>query len=103
MPMMGANKTRGYDKLGGIFEEALTRARDGKGRERHGGDEDFLEQPIFEMTRRLGGGPTPLLWQAVKKIYESVRLNSPSRENELLDAIVYLGAAIMVLRGDTDK
>lgn len=75
-----------------IFAEALERVIT-KGQARHGTDVDFLQQPIFTIPKNLTGSNDPLLFQAVKKIYESVR-NDVDTRSELLDAIVYLACAV---------
>lgn len=86
----------GYEPLHRVLKDALARAAKGKGAERHASHEPFIDQPIFAIPRALGGSPDPLLFQAVKKIYESKRLASDAARNELLDAIVYLASAIIL-------
>ena len=87
-----------YAPLRKVLEQAYNRAASGKGRERHADEQPFVQQPIFAIPRALGGSQDPLLFQAVKKIYESKRLPSPRDEAELLDAIVYLAAAVILMR-----
>ena len=87
-----------YTPLRMVLEQAYNRASSGKGRERHADEQPFVQQPIFAIPRALGGSQDPLLFQAVKKIYESKRLPSPRDEAELLDAIVYLAAAVILMR-----
>ena len=86
-----------YFSLSAVFEEAFQQASNGKGKERHASEgEAFEDQPICEMARRLGhSGP---LYQAVKKIYESQRLEGERGVRELLGAINYIAAAIIVRR-----
>jgi hypothetical protein len=86
-----------YVSLEKILSEALHQASSGKGAERHARDgEPFDQQPICEIGRRLGvGGP---LFQAAKKIYESERLPGERGIAELLGAINYIAAAIIVWR-----
>ena len=86
-----------YDSLEKVLAEALHQASMGKGAARHAKEgEPFEKQPICEMARRLGvGGP---LYQAVKKIYESERLQGERGIAELLGAINYIAAAIIVWR-----
>jgi hypothetical protein len=86
-----------YEVLNNILAEALSQARDGKGKERHANDnEAFQDQPICEIARRVGAGYC--LGQAVKKIYESQRLGGERGQAELLGAINYIAAGIFVLR-----
>lgn len=86
-----------YDSLQRVLKEAVIQAAEGKGKERHAEDgEPFHLQPICEMARRLGvAGP---LYQAVKKIYESQRLPKERGIAELLGAVNYIAAAIIVRR-----
>ena len=86
-----------YYSLLEVFEEAYKQASEGKGKDRHASEgEAFEDQPICEMARRLGhGGP---LYQAVKKIYESQGLEGERGVSELLGAINYIAAAIIVRR-----
>lgn len=92
----------GYEDLRQIFEMALAQARDGKGKERHAKPgERFRDQKICEITRRVGMGFP--LGQAVKKIEESQRLPGGHGMAEILGAINYLAAAVIVLREDFPK
>lgn len=86
---------KGYETLGEALAAAVDQAAAGKGAGRHSyGGELFSEQLIFEIPRRLGAcGSGFLLGQAVKKIYESVRLEPERARAELLGAINYLAAA----------
>jgi transposase InsO family protein len=89
--------SKDYGSLSAVLAEAFLQASAGKGRTRHASvGEPFDKQPICEMARRLGvGGP---LYQAVKKIYESERLAGEAGVAELLGAINYIAAAIIVRR-----
>lgn len=86
---------KGYEALGEALAAAVEQAAAGKGAGRHSyGGEPFSDQLIFEIPRRLGAcGSGFLLGQAVKKIYESVRLEPERARAELLGAINYLAAA----------
>ena len=85
-----------YQSLTDVLGEAFLQASSGKGKERHASDgEAFEDQPICEIARRLGGGA---LYQAVKKIYESQRLPGEAGVRELLGAINYIAAEIIVKR-----
>ncbi len=79
-----------------VVKDVLARIHDGKGKDRHGDDvTPFEEQLIFTIPRNLLSNETPLLFQAVKKIFESQRLAHEPARDELLDAIAYLIAAVM--------
>lgn len=88
-----------YESLEKVLEDALLRASVGKGRERHGDETTpFTEQPIFTIPKTLGSDESPMLFQALKKIYESRRMeDTGARYDELLDAIVYLAAACIYI------
>jgi hypothetical protein len=94
---------KGYEELANILDAALARAQSGKGKERHADDNAFMDQPIMDIPRRLGGDPSPLLYQAVKKIYEGQRLSPEMARNERLDAIVYIAAAVLLSDGKTAR
>lgn len=87
-----------YWMLQKILMEAFQQASEGKGKERHAEkDERFEDQQICEITRRCGMGFP--LGQAVKKIQETKKLDtSAKRIHELLGAINYIAAAILVDR-----
>lgn len=92
-----------YSSLRGVLEGAYDQACAGKGKERHAysDEEPFENQLICEMGRRLGGARGPL-YQAVKKIYESDRLDTQAAVRELYGAINYIAAAI-ILRQEKDE
>lgn len=85
------------DALKYVYDMAIQQAHTGKGAIRHAyGNEPFQDQLICDMDRRLhadGAGP---LYQAVKKIYESRRLHADARVRELLGALNYTAAAIVL-------
>lgn len=89
---------KGYEKLHAVFQLAIDQAAHGKGKERHASGEPFHEQPICYMTRQVGiGGP---LYQAMKKTREAYRLFSmrpTAAKFEILGAMNYLAAAVIVL------
>lgn len=95
-----------YSALQKILDEALWQASQGKGlRHVNSRLEPFEKQPIIEIARRLQGnraaGP---LYQAVKKIYESSKKNSPELAIiELLGAINYVAAAIYLFKDLIEK
>jgi len=91
-----------YNELEEVLNRALKRASKEKGTIRHNNlNQSFLYQPICEINRRLGS-TDGLLYQAVKKIYETKVLDKTNRVNELLDAIVYLAAAV-ILEEDSNE
>lgn len=84
----------GYDKLAEVLSRAFAQAAVGKGKERHARGEPFHEQVICIGARKFGVGS--LLFQAFKKSEESQRLEKDAAVRELLGAIVYLAAAVIV-------
>lgn len=95
---MKKTKTGQYDKLEEVLSGAFLQASEGKGKIRHADGEPYENQKICEISRRLkrhqAGGP---LFQAVKKIYETGRLNNDEAIAELQGAINYIAAAIIIL------
>lgn len=89
-----------YESLQKVLNSALDQASCGKGNARHAyGDEPFEKQVICEICRRLSNEKTAgALFQAVKKIYESGRLEKEAAINELYGAINYIAAAIILLK-----
>lgn len=85
---------KGYEALEEVLHEAYCRAAVTKGVERHADGNTFTQQEICADLRVFG--VTPALFQARKKIKESVRLPVEASIEELLDAIVYLSAAVIV-------
>lgn len=87
-----------YADLNDVLLMAFSQAAKGKGAERHARvGESFKDQPICTITRQLGIAFP--LGQAVKKIYETGHLfNEQDKIAELLGAINYLAAAVIVLR-----
>jgi len=91
-----SNPAKEYMKLADVFEMAYNQAANGKGKERHASEkENYEDQPICEITRRVGMGYP--LGQAMKKTQESLRFEEPQRRiAELLGAINYLAAAVII-------
>ena len=86
----------GYETLHLALTAALNRAQAGKGLKRHATlGESFTDQIGMEITCRVGLGFP--LGQAIKKIVESRRLSIEEARGELLDAIVYIGMAVVSL------
>ena len=89
-----------YDALRDILDEAVEQAAAGKGAERHANGRPFQQQPICATTRAVGIGFP--LGQAMKKAEEAAgmlqREENSKAVHELLGAINYLAAAIIVIR-----
>ena len=86
----------GYECLAQVLQRALDQAQSGKGKERHQqGGTPFERQPIIEIGRMVGpGGPAQ---QVMKKTQEALRLPTDRAIAELLGAINYAAATIIVL------
>lgn len=92
-----------YQPLWEVLNKALNQAQSGKGKVRHApNNEEFLNQNICEINRRLGSADG-CLFQAVKKIYESKILSAEAAINELLGAIVYISAAVILTQEREQK
>jgi len=88
---------KGYESLVQVYQDAVIQASKGKGRERHASEgEAYEDQIICEVARRVGLGYP--LGQAVKKVYESQRLGGERGVAELLGALNYVAAAVIVMR-----
>ena len=87
-----------YRSLIAVLDEALKRATEGKGAERHvRGDEPFERHWILEGARSFGLGG--LQFQIGKKNLEICNLkDTQDKINELLDIVVYASAAVILLR-----
>lgn len=94
-----------YYELAKVFNDAFIQASYGKGSERHSYSvtENYKDQLICEMDRRLDGNACGPRYQAVKKIYESARMNPQKAVHELLGAINYIAAAIILLKEQTEE
>lgn len=86
----------GYEALAEVLEEALKQSSHGKGKERHSQAKPFLQQPICELPRMVGVAGTA--YQVMKKTQEAMRLPPDRAVTELLGAIVYTAATIIVIR-----
>ena len=86
-----------YESLGKTLKEALERAANGKGSERHGSGEAFEEQPIMTIARMCGIGFQT--GQIQKKAQEASRMFERTMyhkaQEELLDIIVYAAAGYL--------
>jgi hypothetical protein len=87
-----------YESLKTVFKDAYDQAATGKGKERHAGNEPFEQQQICQISRWLGSVDYDI-GQAVKKCLEINRLpTAEAKISELLGAINYIAAAIVVLK-----
>lgn len=90
------------DPLWQALQAAHNQAMEGKGKERHGGDMPFTEQPIMAIQRMLEGSPIDgHLFQVMKKAQEAGRMakrgDGEAAIRELYGVIVYAAAAVMRL------
>ena len=86
-----------YASLRKVLEEAVQQASAGKGKERHATEgERFEDQQIVQEGRWIGTNHGQI-FQARKKAMESTRLPKERARAELLGAIVYLAAAVIIL------
>ena len=94
----------GYEPLAAVLQEALDQAQHGKGKERHattqGVFRPFDRQPILEIGRMAGAGYD--IGQAMKKAHEACELPPDRAVTELLGAINYLAAGVMLIRERID-
>lgn len=90
--------TPGYESLARVLHRAYDQAAKGKGAERHACSRPFTEQPMQSISELLGN-ETGLLYQAMKKIQESQRLDQDAAIRELLGAINYIAGAIVFKEG----
>ena len=91
-----------YESLAKVLMRALDQASAGKGKERHSYGEPFEEQKICQINRWLGS-PDGDLYQAIKKIVESKRLPHARAVSELLGAINYVAAGIIIMEEQAEK
>ncbi len=89
-----------YNALRKVLIRALIQTKEGKGAERHATPGvEFERQPIVLIGTDLGSAHFEL-GQAVKKSIESARLPRDRAVAELLGAICYLAAAIVVIESE---
>lgn len=84
-----------YQPLKAVLNDAFHHASAGKGKERHAIGEPFTQQPIMWIEKHFHSFQ---LGQAVKKIHEAQRLGNDAAIAELLGAINYLAAKIIILK-----
>ena len=83
-----------YSRLSKVLQDAQDQAQSGKGDERHASGEAFEDQPIMWIEKYFKSFQ---LGQAVKKLHESQRLDKDAAIRELLGAINYIAAKIILL------
>ena len=99
----------GYTSLRYVLDAAYDQASRGKGNERHATDNAFEDQLICQIQRILKGHPLAgQAFQVIKKTVEAGRLahikGPDAAESELLGAINYLSAMVILIReGFTEK
>lgn len=95
-PLVGTH----YASLRSILNDAYEQAASGKGRDRHANGKPFDRQPIMEIARMVGIGYQT--GQAMKKAQEATSMAARGEGNaaeaELLGAINYLAAAVLLIR-----
>lgn len=87
-------KVPGYESLADVLKRAYDQAAIGKGAQRHATGLPFHEQPMQTISQLVGSNDG-LLYQAMKKIQESQRMDRDAAVRELLGAIVYVAGAII--------
>lgn len=86
----------GYEELHRVLMLALRDAQDVKGKERHACEgEAFQDQKIVQLNRWIGT-THGAVYQAAKKAIESTRLPKEQAIADLLGAINYLAAAVLL-------
>lgn len=85
-----------YDALKAVLYRAAEQAESGKGKERHASNEPFTQQQICQFGRWLDSIDFQV-GQACKKALEAKRLPKAKAVDELLGAINYLAAAVILL------
>jgi len=90
------NTVDNYSELRRILNLAYEQASAGKGKERHANDEPFQKQKIVTLNKQIGSNHGAI-FQACKKAQESARLPKDRAIAELLGAINYLAAAVIIL------
>ena len=84
----------GYEPLHKVLMDALNQAQSGKGSERHGQGLPFEQQPIIAIPK-LQDSDIGLMYQAIKKLQESQRMDKDAAIRERLGAINYIAASIL--------
>ncbi len=91
------SSTDRYARLKAVFADAADQASAGKGAERHDPNaENYEDQQIVQLCEWMGSNHGDI-FQACKKAIESANLPHDRARAELLGAINYLAAAVIVL------
>lgn len=85
-----------YAVLHDVLMSAFKQASEGKGKERHACSRSFEEQPMQTISELVGSNHG-LIYQAIKKAQESIRMPTNRAVAELYGAINYLAGAIIYL------
>lgn len=94
--MLRTKAKSGYERLAWVFDRALEQAQAGKGLARHAQKgQAYEDQLVCHITRTEGHGFAR--GQALKKIDEAKRLSAARAIDELLGAMNYLAADVLVL------
>lgn len=89
----------GYGPLADVLDKALNQAQFGKGNDRHNQNEErFEDQQIVQLGEWMGRSTVFGIGQACKKAIESTHLSDEKAIEELLGAINYLAAAVIVIQ-----
>lgn len=91
-----------YLSLERVLNEAYEQASSGKGKERHACSRPFEKQPMLTISELIGDNHG-LIYQAIKKSQESIRMDDGAARRELLGAINYLAGAIIFLDNQQGK
>ena len=96
----------GYEPLANVLQRAYDQAAMGKGVERHGQGQPFVQQPMQHLIALHGCGFA--IGQSAKKAGEAQRMLTRSGDvapavRELLGAIVYLAGAVVALELDAAR
>lgn len=91
-----------YSSLKRVLDMAYEQASSGKGKERHANNDTFESQPICQIPRYQGSIDF-VTGQAIKKCLEVTKLPTvDAKVRELLGAINYIAAGIIVLQEGSD-
>ena len=90
-----------YQSLADVLARAWEQAAVGKGAQRHGNSLPFDAQPMQQINGLLGSDHG-FLYQAIKKLQESCRMDTDAAIRERLGAINYIAGSIIFLES-TDE